>query len=252
MIAPKEARGALATTVFWAVMTLFLVGFAGVGAAQKADDNAKKVTRGNIKVIGAPPGQTSGRIDFKTRVWVFQPSSGYVQIVYQDTTVVAKKVEFYEEQQRAVLSGEVKVTFPDAELSADKAVAEFRQDRFAFEENVKFVQYEVKTSGTKAAPKTEKKLLRTLTSERMEYGSATRDMTARGKVSVIETDRKITADELTYRDKEQEMVLSGSVRVETKESTLRVPRMRIDLKDDVAELFGAWESDFVIEGKEAQ
>lgn len=177
-----------------------------------------------------------------TNEMLLKPSDGYVEMFRAETVLKALEVTYTQNEQRAVLTGQVSAFQPDLDLVADKLTAWLDTESYLAEGNVHLEQWNLDENDQRLDLKL------SLDADRVDLDAKADAVHAEGDVYAEESDRRIWADSLDYDDQKQLMVLIGNVRVETESgSKLFGNRVVIDLATDEATVYGPVEAEFVIE-----
>ena len=151
-------------------------------------------------------------VDLDADVTVFE---GNVRISYGDVELYAERAEV-KERKVATLTGNVKLTQPDVALTGEVFTAYINEKRVVAEGGVVLTKEEIRADEESDSPSKEKKDTVTVMCDKMELSTKTRGFEAEGNVRVARGSSFANADHATYVESEKVVVLSGNVAAEGK------------------------------------
>lgn len=151
-------------------------------------------------------------VDLDADVTVFE---GNVRISYGDVELYAERAEV-KERKIATLTGDVKLTQPDVILTGEVFTAYINEKRVVAEGGVVLTKEEIRADEESDSPSKEKKDTVTVMCDKMELSTKTRGFKAEGNVRVARGSSVAKADQATYVESEKVVVLSGNVAAEGK------------------------------------
>jgi len=131
---------------------------------------------------------------------------GNVIITQEDITLTAQEADFDVDKKIGQIKGDIKLVQTDITITGETLEAFLNDKRYIFQEKVILVQ--------ERKDKEEKEDNITWNCNKLEIFTDTQDLTATGEVKILKKDYTITAEEAIYNDKEQEITLTGKVRIE--------------------------------------
>ena len=128
---------------------------------------------------------------------------------YKDYIITSEIIEYYEDEERAVFTGNVVVLQKDNRITGHKMNADLADDQFVIEEDV-YIYYvrKSKDSGKKTTENESENQIIEIRADHVVYISGENDLLkATGRAKLETDDRKIKADYLEYIG-EQEIVFA--------------------------------------------
>jgi len=162
--------------------------------------------------------------------------TGNVTITQGDTTLTADRIEYNrsEDVQTASAAGNVRIADPEIEITGEKGSAFFNEKRVVIEGSVKalFKPKEQSEDKEKKTARSRFKDSATMTCERIEYLYKKKEATAAGGLTIVQKDRTLTAAKAFYKVKDEELSLSGGVKVwDSKGQSFSCPSLKASLKE---------------------
>ena len=151
-------------------------------------------------------------VDLDADVTVFE---GNVKISYGDVELYAEKAEV-KEREVAILTGNVKLTQPDIVLTAEAFTAYINERTVVAEGDVILTKEELTAEDELGSPSEGEKETVTIMCNKMELSTKTRGFKAEGALRVIRGESWARADPAAYEESEKVVVLSGNVEAEGK------------------------------------
>lgn len=159
-------------------------------------------------------------VDFDADITVFE---GEVRISYSDVVITADRAEV-KARKVATITGRVKLVQPDITLTGDVLTAYISEKRVVVEGNVVLTKDEERSEGSKSAggsagsgaasPGGKERVV--VACDRMELKTSTRGFSATGNVTMKRGETHARADRATYTEKDKLAVLEGNVFAEGK------------------------------------
>ncbi|NMB46998.1 MAG: hypothetical protein GX998_11400 [Firmicutes bacterium] len=194
-----------------------------------------------VRIHTDTPEAEAGVFHLKKKIAIIEPVEGFVEILTRDSRLTAQRLVYDQSEDQAELTGNVTITQKDVDAQAKNMKADFAREKYVLEGNVYLKQRESEGE-TAGATKIE------VWSQWMQVEEAGKRVLARGKVRLIEADRKAWADELDYDDGQERAVLTGDVRLETNDgSVLTGTKVVINLSTDEAVVYGPTYAEFTLE-----
>jgi lipopolysaccharide export system protein LptA len=147
-----------------------------------------------------------------------------VHLRHRETDFYAERIELTLEEREprvAVATGNARAVDSRNTVTGEKFTIYFKERRVVVENNVKVVtRPKEKPAGAAESTKpAEEKSLRdrikgetTVTAQRLEYDYRRKNLDASGNLKCVNKGRTLTADRLTFIDKTEELVLTGTIR----------------------------------------
>lgn len=151
-------------------------------------------------------------VDLDADVTVFE---GNVKISYGDVELYAEKAEV-KEREVAILTGKVKLTQPDIVLTAEAFTAYINERTVVAEGDVILTKEELTAEDELGSPSEGEKETVTIMCHKMELSTKARGFKAEGDVRVIRGESWARADQAAYEESEKVVVLSGNVEAQGK------------------------------------
>jgi len=177
-------------------------------------------------------------------------ATGKVVMTTEDMKLTCDWALYNTENKTAILKNNLKLTQTGTELSGDLLTADFKEKRVVIEKNVRLIQ-EKKEIKKESGLKEHLKEKFTLTCGRIEYFYGEKRGVAEGNIKVSQEDSTAYGDEAVYTDKDEQIVVTGKVRVEQKNGEwLTCKRAVISTKEDWVEAEGEVEGTIKVEEEE--
>ncbi|NLB74454.1 MAG: hypothetical protein GX795_10610 [Firmicutes bacterium] len=151
-------------------------------------------------------------VDLDADVTVFE---GNVRISYGDVELTAERAEV-KERRIAILTGNVKLSQPDVLLTGEIFTAYINEKRVVAEGGVVLTKEETRAGEGSGSPSERETDTITVVCDKMELSTKTRGFKAEGNVEVTRGSSYARADQATYAESEKAVVLSGNVTAESK------------------------------------
>jgi len=174
---------------------------------------------------------------------------GNVKIQQEDAVLNATEAIYYTKEKKAIAQEGIKFTRPGSTLTGDKITVYYDEKRAVIEGNVKIIQE--KTQETKS--KQEERVLKegpvTIQCDEVEvFWKKPRKVIARKNLKADQKDKHLTADQATYTEEPQKLVLEGNVHLSRDDgSWLKCNKMTLMIKEETVEAEGAVEGSFLVE-----
>ena len=170
---------------------IFMVLFTGFMAAEAATEAGGKET------VHIRPGRlnyTEDRMEMSGGVLIYK-SRG-------DERITAAEGVYYQEENKAVLKGEVVLEHSAGKISSQEMTALLAEDKYIFTENIKLYQ------------KLEDNADFTLATRHLVLNTADDSFVAEGDVIIHFDNRILKGDQVTYHDPAETLELTGNVLIE--------------------------------------
>jgi lipopolysaccharide assembly outer membrane protein LptD (OstA) len=151
-------------------------------------------------------------VDLDADVTVFE---GNVRISYGDVELMAERAEV-KERKTAILTGNVKLTQPGLALTGEVFTAYINEKRVVAEGGVVLTKEETRAGEGSASPSERETDKVTVMCDKMELSTKTRGFKAEGNVKVARGSSFAKADQATYVESEKVVVLRQNVEAEGK------------------------------------
>ena len=153
---------------------------------------------------------TKATIDLDDDITIFE---GNVKVSYADVELSAQRAEI-EEREIAILTGNPELTQPDITLTGKVFTVYIGEKKVIVDGDVNLIKEEVKRNENS----NEEINIVTITCDKMELYTKTKGFKAEGNVWVSKNSSYAKADFATYEENEKAIVLSGNVFAEGKNS----------------------------------
>lgn len=186
------------------LLSLFLVSLLVLTVGMVFSDEAQGV-KGKIYTNG-------GRYFKKQGYFIFKD---YPRMEYKDYIITSEIIEYYEDEERAVFTGDVVVLQKDNRITGQKMDADLNKDEFVIEEDV-YIYYVRKSKDDQQQTTEEKKenQIIEIHADHVVYLSDENDyLTATGRAKLDTDDRKIKADYLEYIGDQEIVIARDNVEV---------------------------------------
>lgn len=226
--------------VFGIVLAFSFTGIATseMAAAESQPDVVK------LRIHMEDPDAQAGVFNLKDNTAVIEPPQGYVEIFSRESRFTARKVVYSQADDTAKLTGDVTVERKDLNVTARAMRANFATEDYELEGDVYLVRKE--TTGEQAG-----QVKLEIWADWVHVSGNGNEVTAKGHVRLVESERRAWADELYYDDEKEIATLVGSVRVETSDGdVLTGNKMVVNRAADEAIVYGPTTAEFIIENSE--
>ena len=166
---------------------------------------------------------------------------GNVVIIQEDATLTAAQASFNVDTKIGQISENVKLIKEDITITGETLEAFLNDKRYIFENQVELVQEREDNEGQMDNV--------TWVCQKLEIFTDTKNMTATGDVIISKRDYTITALEAIYNDAEDNISLTGQVKIEEVENNRRISgdRAVFFIGDDRLEVTGNVRSSIVLD-----
>jgi lipopolysaccharide export system protein LptA len=151
---------------------------------------------------------------------------GNVRIVQGSTVIITEAVEVDTDKKIAYFNSDLKLTHPDATITASNLEYYFKKKYGTFRINVVMDRKEQKDSKGKVT-----KEAFHLTCDELYFENDTKNFNAKGKARIVHKDFTGVADQINYDDKKQEMVfINNAYLTKPSKEEIKGDSVKIDLK----------------------
>lgn len=203
---------------------------AGARASAAEDDGCDPQEMICIDVFEDDPDAITARWEGSERVWIVEPPTGYVRIRHKGDTVTARRLRLKEDEDYARLEEDVVLEREDMRSRSHALDLWWEQEEYIFTGDVVIVQYEEAPAdgeregegadgagGGAAGAEGQRKEIRTVSAQRVEYRAAEGEVVATGDAHMVDDQYRVWAQQMVYQEEPETMRFTGQVRVEATE-----------------------------------
>ncbi len=147
--------------------------------------------------------------------------SGGLEIRKDDTEIKSEQGELFREENKMLLKENIKVVYPDGEVSSELLTAFLKSEEYIFEKNVN-LNYKLQNQDDNLF----------LTSNYLKIFGENNNFTAEENIVIDYEDQKFKGDKAEYDGESEELLLTGNVKIEEGEDWIKSDRAVFNLGED--------------------